>query len=198
MVRNEIYDCSPIVRSGVMDLARVVDIDGRGRQGILAFEMDIAWIREIGAKVKLFHGGVEVTEHGSYCDVGRWGSCVTETVVEALRLCEHYGVDARSTMSIVVAATAEEKPMLAPGDVRKGLFGRRIYEGVPDDWLLHEPGRIDACLRARAERLPWPEGGLPMLRTVKVADEIAVWDSSAGDAENDASVAAFLKKWTTV
>jgi hypothetical protein len=191
---DTVTDCSPVVRTERLDLARVVDIDGLGRRGLVAFEHEVAWLRQIGARVVVSHGGRVVDECGSFCDAWRWGSSVEAAIEKATDLCEFWSVGRESSMTVSVLATATETPVLLPGT--KSLFGQIEYRAVPKAWMRHEPARIEACLLADggigADR---PEGGWPLLLAEVVADDVPVWTSSASDAENQASVSGFIDRW---
>ncbi len=194
-------DCSPIVRAEKMELARLIDIDGRGRQGIVGFEQTILWIREIGAQVHLIHGNRIVDDRTSFCDVGSWGSCLTAATESAMEECEQFSVDRSSTMSAVVMASATEIPVLPPAEHRtkRGIFGRFQYEAVPSDWLRDDRPRIEACLKALTDRTcQWPENGLPTLWRTKVAENIQVWSSALDHEANEAALTAFRLAWMTI
>ena len=193
-------DCSPVVRTERLELARLIDVDGRGsRRSIVGFEQDVAWIRCCGAQVVLLHGGRVVKEATAFCDVDRWGNCVDAAVEEALRLCDYYSVTRASSLSFEVVATVEETPVLPPGGTtRRGIFGRYDYERVPEDWMHHDAARIGACLEARANRTEWPEGGFPSLVPVKVVDAEPVWTSQGAAQANARRISGFLSRWTVL
>lgn len=197
-VQNPVASVCPAIGDEVLEMARFVDVDGRGRKGIMGFEARIGWIRECRTDLLLEHGGVLVTEKGSYIDVGTWGSAVTGGMEYALDLCERYGITPASSLLARLAATVTEVPVLMPeqGDAPRE-FGRFQYEALPGDWMAYDRPRIEECLRYRGAegRGCWPEGGLPTIRKRNLAECETVWSSQLDGAGNRSLAEEFQQRW---
>ena len=200
-MRNPVRSVCAAIQSERMEMARLIDVDGRGRRGIMGFEAVIGWVRECRTDLLLEHGGVLVTQRGSYVDVGTWGSSVPGGTEYAIDVCEHLGITDSSSLVARLAATVTDVPVLMPeqGPPPRD-FGCFTYEPVPEDWMIHDRPRIEECLRYQdgAGRGCWPEGGLPLVAKREPVQGETVWSSTLGENENQKLAHAFLKRWAPV
>lgn len=197
MYPETIQEVSTVVRRERLELSRLVDIDGRGKRGIVGFEQEIGWIRKCGSSMAVLHGGRVLKDCGGFVDVGRWGSSVADGIEEAEKLCRTYSVDRHSTLLVAVEMKVEEIPvLLSPEGPRRCIFGRLEYDAVPKDWMRDDRARIEACLRYQQRQTQdWPEGGFPSLGKVVVEEGALVWSSRMDAGDSAARVAAFMEKW---
>lgn len=177
-------------------MARLLDIDGRGKKGIVRFEAELLWIREVRPQVLFMHGGRVLKEGGAYCDVGRFGRSLDDAAEEAERLARVFSVGPGSSLEILVRAAVTEFPVLPPegGEAPRAFWGRRQYAQVPDDWMFDETARIEACMAHWRGEGDWPEDGLPKPQTVELA-EGDTWTSRRSPAENVEAAARFRAAW---
>lgn len=195
-MREQMRSLGPTVRVETAELARIVDIDGRGRRGVVRFEHPLIWIREVSPAVVFRHGGLVLKDGTCFCDVGRYMRSLEDAVEAARDACDSYSVEQTSSLEVAVLVTVTEIPVLAPegdGPARADLRARE-HAKVPEDWL-RDCDRVEACLRARNGDGPWPDQGLPRILPMKVAVE-EIWSSQRDGTTNAMSMDRFRRAWT--
>lgn len=167
---------NPVARVEPLALGRRMDIDGRGKLGVVQFQETIHWLRECSAKAVFRHGGKDLdvsTSTRADCHYG-FLSCLPNAIDDAKRLCRHFGVTAASSLTLDLIATVTDTPSL-PDTSRKPIVrDLRCYTTLPADWrLLLDDGSI----------------GTPVT-PIEVAN-VVVWSSANTDTANAALLAAF-------
>ena len=180
---NRIHSCSPLLREASVELARMVDIDGRGSRGQVAFERPIGWLRDFTAEVRFTHGDRSIRTMATLCDVRTWLDCIASARDRAVDLCAEYRVDAASTLAVEVAMSARDIPVLADSGRRMG--GRLSWEPVPSDWMLMDAAPGDA------PRV----GARPLLRDMEVLGGFVVWSSGWDGAASVDAEARLRRTW---
>lgn len=196
-MRDTFESCGVIVGRERLDLARIIDIDGRSFRGTVTFEADILWIRTVEPVLRAEHGGQEIQKFSSYCDVGRYMTSIDGAIEDAIKACQRFTVSTASSLALIIDVEVTETPVLAPsGEPERALFGRRRYDAIPKDWMYRRPEQIEACLAAQKDQdKPWPAAGFPFLKEKSIAHE-RIWSSANTPETNAGQVQAFRDRWT--
>lgn len=153
--------------------------------------LDISWFRSADYAVVLEHGGKEVTQRGLYTDGGLGVFSGLPSAVEAAKgVTRHFGVDANSSLEVLVRASLTDEPCIEVPKPSYSTFNH--YEPVPRElyYLDLDMGRRWLGL-APDERL-----GTSLIRRVEASRLIegeAWWSSRSG------ALATFtqIQDWTT-
>lgn len=191
-----IYSSCPIVRREIIDLMRWIDKDGLGNLDSFRFQYEILWLREGRVKILYLHGGKVLKDEARFADFFGLLSCLGEATDFAAREAAIYGVDASSSLEILVRATVDEVPVLEDKSPEARMWGPRTgktrrYMSPPLDWLLFDEEKEARWLSAATleERLDIVFQRLER-RKVLTSD---VWSSRRTEDENAAALADFTK-----
>ena len=177
---------APVARTERLALCRPVDIDGRGKRGIVAFEETIHWLREAEARGVFLHGGLELQTVTAFGD-HTYGhlSCLHSALDEAKDAATRFKVGPDSTLRLDVVATVREMPVLADPDSEPFFKGRRCYTEVPRDWLLLFDDEMAQSLNEDA-----PYDSKRRLAPMTVLERV-IWSSAHDDETNLALLEQF-------
>lgn len=103
----------PIVRRQILDLARFGSLSGVGISQWIRFEQPVVWLREATAQVVFEHGGRELKTGASFGDCGGYLTSIYSAIESAKLECEAYGVSEDSSLSVRVALSIVDIPVVA-------------------------------------------------------------------------------------
>lgn len=188
-MRTDIISSScPVVDHERGTFARIIDVSGgRGIYEVVAFESDVAWLRDTEYTLALYNAeGRLLKEGGTYGDFRSYLSAYIDPFRMAPRFADEYGVTQGGHNVVEVRMSVIERPVYEVDDHRFSSHSKsyvsshsKSYRAIPSGWLrANDPG-IELWRAACARGEIFTELKIIEKRTVF---EAVIWSSRLGIA----------------